>query len=111
MRMAHPSFSAGKRLGEPRTDGVQLRPSLRQGNARLQPSGDLKPVPRPSGHPAAEERVLGEGDPDLLAFGETGKAKRRGHDPDHREGALVQVDGACDDARDRLQTSRATGSR
>src|ERR1700730_16708706 len=47
-------------------------------------------------HPTAKERVLNEGDPELLAFSELRETKLRRHDSDHGERALVEIDGAAD---------------
>ena len=83
--------------GEPRADGIQLRLSLRHGNARLQPSGDLKPMARPSRHPARRRAGPARGESRPARLSVNGETKRRGHDPDDREGTLVQIDGASDD--------------
>src|SRR5206468_12728039 len=82
---------------EPRSDRIQLGLSRRRGHARLQPSGDLKPMSSSARHPAAEERVLDQGYPHLLTLGEKREAKRRRHDSDDRKRTLVQTDGASDD--------------
>src|SRR5579885_1871225 len=78
------------------------RPSISAWACARETSGLRRPMTRSQCPPrrgiTAEERILGERNPDLLAFGEERHAEIRGHDADDREGTLIEVDGSSDDA-------------
>src|SRR5712672_401729 len=91
-----PIILSGELLAEPGTDRVHLRLHLNHGDARLYSCNHAQPMSSPSLHPTAEQRILHQRNPQLLALCHLRKAKISPHDSHHRERALVQVDRTSD---------------